>query len=265
MGRDRSVSENQTLAKLGRGGVVVGTFLRFANPSLAEYLAIEGLDFVVFDGEHGPLNPEKCEDLVRAVELHGATPIVRVESHSESSILRYLDTGALGCHVPGVNSEADALHVVQAVKFHPMGRRGLSSSRAARFGHVQSFGNYVEVANRNSLVVAHLETAEAIGAADQIAAVDGIDVLLVGALDLSQDLGIPGSTSGPEIRSAIGAVAAAAVRHGKVLGAAASTVDSIDEHLALGARYIVVTTESLLRPGLSRLVDKGSRTGARTP
>lgn len=251
--------ENQTLAKLNRGDVVVGAFLRFANPSLAEFLALEGLDFVVFDGEHGPLSPDRCEDLVRAVELHGVTPIVRVESNSESIILRYLDTGVAGCHVPGVNNESDARRVVQATKFHPHGRRGLSASRAAGFGRIESFATYVESANRNSLVIVHLETAEAIGSANEIAAVEGIDVLLVGALDLSHDLGFPGETNRSEIMSAIETVAAAAERHGKVLGAVPSTADSIQDHVSLGARYVVVTAESLMRPTLSRLVSEPAR------
>ncbi|WP_165036647.1 HpcH/HpaI aldolase family protein [Candidatus Protofrankia californiensis] len=246
---------NTTLAKLRRGEVALGCFLRFPSAALAEYLALSGLDFVVFDGEHGPLAPASCEHLVRATELHGATPLVRVEENNPSSILRYLDTGALGCHVPGVSSAADAVRAVEATKFFPHGKRGLSASRASGFGAPNGYARYTAEANEQTQVVAHIETVEGVNNADEIAAVEGLDVLLMGTLDLSHDMGFPGEITRREIQDAVEVVAAAAYRHGKILGMVASSIDAVAAHIDAGAQYILVTAESLLKPSVQRYLD----------
>ena len=95
---------NTTKAKLAEGKPVFGCFLRYAEPSLAEYVAMLGWDFLVFDGEHGTLQPRDVEDLCRALELHGVTPIARVTTNQPHIILRFLDTGVHGVHVPWVNT-----------------------------------------------------------------------------------------------------------------------------------------------------------------
>src|SRR5690348_10150226 len=100
---------NGTKEKLEQGEAVFGCFLRYPDAGLAELLALQGLDFVVFDGEHGTLAPRASEHLARAVELHGVTPAVRVEENRAASILRYLDPGALIVHVPGIDSREDAV------------------------------------------------------------------------------------------------------------------------------------------------------------
>ncbi|MGN6188403.1 MAG: HpcH/HpaI aldolase family protein, partial [Conexibacter sp.] len=190
---------NETREKLANGDAVFGCFLRYPDAGLAELLALQGLDFVIFDGEHGTLAPRACEHLARAVELHGVTPGVRVEENRAATILRYLDPGALICHVPGVDSREDALRAVRAVKFRPLGDRGLSASRASGFGARDGYPAYIAHANRETQVIVHVESAAGVDAAEQIAAVDGVDVLLFGALDLSHDLGCPGEVEHPDV------------------------------------------------------------------
>jgi 4-hydroxy-2-oxoheptanedioate aldolase len=243
---------NGVRAKLARGEAAVGCFLRYPDAGLAELLALQGLDFVIFDGEHGPLTPHACEQLARAVELHGTVAGARVEDNDAASILRYLDAGALICHVPGIASREDALAAVRAVKFRPQGDRGLSASRASGFGARDGYPAYMAAANRETLIVVHVESAAGVAAADEIAAVEGIDVLLVGTLDLSHDLGFAGELEHPDVVAGAERIAAAAARHGKALGAVAGDAAGLRRWMARGARYLLTTTESFVTPGVAR-------------
>src|SRR5262245_35050742 len=112
---------NQTKAKLKAGETVYGCFVRYVDPTFAEVLGYHGWDFLMFDGEHGPLAERECENLVRDAELRGVTPIVRVPTNQPPVILRFLDTGAQGLHIPWVSTAADAEAAVRAVKYQPRG------------------------------------------------------------------------------------------------------------------------------------------------
>src|SRR5437764_13540955 len=100
--------ENATKRKLRAGEPVFGCWVRYPDPGVAELLALQGFDFLVFGGEHGTIQPRDCEQLVRAAEVRDVTPIVRVTANEPPTILRFLDTGAQGVHVPFVNDEAEA-------------------------------------------------------------------------------------------------------------------------------------------------------------
>ena len=99
---------NTTKAKLKAGETVFGCFLRYSDPTLVEVIGYQDWDFLVFDGEHGTIEPRDCENMVRAAELRNVTPIVRVTTNLSPIILRFMDTGAQGLHIPWVNSAAEA-------------------------------------------------------------------------------------------------------------------------------------------------------------
>jgi len=242
--------ENRTKAKLAAGEPVFGCFVRTAEPSLVEYVALLGWDFLVFDGEHGTLQPNQVEDLCRAVEPRGVTPIVRVTTNDAPTILRYLDTGAHGAHIPWVNSAAEAERAVRFVKYSPRGQRGLAGSRASEWGLREPLSAYVERANRETLVVIQVETQDAVDAIDDYLAIDGVDVLFLGPTDLSQSLGHPGDLGHPDVLAALERVAAAVIRSDKVLGIYAGSADMTREWLDRGARYFTTSLEPFLRDGM---------------
>jgi 4-hydroxy-2-oxoheptanedioate aldolase len=244
------VQRNRTREKLAEGQAVFGCFLRYPDAGLAELLALQGLDFVVFDAEHGTLTPQTCEHLVRAVEVHGVTPAVRVEENRAATIARYLDVGVLSCHVPGVESREGAVAAVTAIKFRPQGDRGLAASRASGFGPRGGYPAYIAEANRETQVIVHVESAAGVAAAEQIAAVDGVDVLLVGTLDLSHDLGCAGEVEHPDVVAAAERVAAAAAASGKALGAVTGDAAGVERWLGRGARYMLTTFESFVAPSV---------------
>ena len=242
--------ENRTKAKLAAGEPAFGCFVRTAEPQLSEYVGLLGWDFLVFDAEHGPLQPAQIEDLCRAVEPRGTTPIVRVTTNDAPTILRFLDTGAHGVHVPWVNSAAEAERAVRSVKYTPRGIRGLAGSRASEWGLREPIADYVQRANRETLVVIQVETQDAVDAIDEYLAIDGIDVLFLGPTDLSQSLGHPGDLRHPDVLKAMARVADAVVGTGTTLGIYAGTVDMTKEWLDRGARYFTTSLEPFLRDGM---------------
>ena len=139
---------NKTRAKLEAGETAFGCFVRYPDAGLIELLGYLGWDFLVFDGEHGPLEPRDCEHMVRAAELSGATPIVRVATNQAHVILRFMDTGAQGAQVPTVDSAAEARAVVQSVKYHPRGVRGLAGVRASGYGQKGPLTEYMQQAKQ---------------------------------------------------------------------------------------------------------------------
>jgi 4-hydroxy-2-oxoheptanedioate aldolase len=242
--------ENRTKARLAAGEAAFGCFVRTAEPQLIEYVGMLGWDFLVFDAEHGSLQPREVEDLCRAVEPRGTTPIVRVTTNDAPTILRFLDTGAHGVHVPWVNSAAEVERAVRAVKYAPRGTRGLAGSRASEWGLREPIGQYVQRANRETLVVIQVETQDAVDAIDDYLKVDGVDVLFLGPTDLSQSLGHPGDLGHPDVLAALDRVADAVIGSGVTLGIYAGSVDMTKAWLDRGARYFTTSLEPFLRDGM---------------
>lgn len=247
---------NVVKAKLAQGDAVFGCFLRYADASFAEFVALQGWDFVIFDGEHGTLEPRDVENLARAVELRATTPIARVPTNQAHDILRFLDTGIHGVHVPWVNTPGAAAAAVSAVKYWPLGTRGLAGSRASDWGMSEPIGAYTRRANRETLVVVHIETSAAVDAIDTYVATEGIDVLFIGPTDLSHSLGHPGDIDHPDVVAAMDCVASAVRPSDKVLGVFAGTADTAVRWLDRGARYLATTPDGFITNGMRAYLDQ---------
>ena len=238
--------ENATKARLTRGETVFGCFIRYPDPGLAELVALQGFDFLVLDGEHGTMEPRDCENMVRGADVRGVPALVRVPVNEPPVILRFMDTGALGVHVPLVSSAADAERAVRAVKYGPRGTRGLTGVRAAAYGQRESLAEYVERANAETLVVVQIETRAALEQVAAIAAVDGVDVVFVGPTDLSHSLGVPGQTSHPVVVEAYGSIVEGVRESSAALGVLVADEAGARAWRDRGARYIAVTVDSLV-------------------
>jgi len=237
---------NATKAKLKAGETVHGCFLRSPDASLVELLGFQSWDFLVFDSEHGTIEPRDCENMVRAAELRGVTPIVRVTTNLPPIILRFMDSGAHGLHVPWVNSATEAEAAVRAVKYHPRGIRGLAGVRAADYAQTVPLGEYVAQANAETLVVIHIETAQAVERLPEIAAVDGVDVIFIGPNDLSHSLGVPGQQQHPSVQAAMQRIAEIVLPSRAALGIMVGNPAAARQWRERGARYIAVGLETLL-------------------
>jgi len=229
---------NSLKAKLAAGQTVVGSFVYVPSPMLTELVGLTGFDFVVIDMEHGPVDIGTASDMVRAAEWAGVTPIIRVTHNSPHLILRALDIGALGLHVPDISQPEDARAAVDSVKYGPRGHRGLANVRAAGYGLSGSLPEYAAAANEQTILIAHIEDARAVENLDALLKVDGIDVYYLGPVDMSNSLGIPGQTKDARVvqlvEGSIQRIAAA----GKTAGCIAADAETARRYMELGARYI---------------------------
>src|SRR5919199_4465131 len=145
------LTENKTKAKLRDAGLALGCATMFVQPAVVEYIGRAGFDWVLFDGEHGPIAPESVEIGVLAAENVALTPLARVPVNRPEVILRFMDTGLAGVLVPHVDSADDARAAVRAVKYHPLGERGLAGTRAAGYGAMAQ-SEYVTHANAQTML-----------------------------------------------------------------------------------------------------------------
>lgn len=244
------MQKNTTKAKLQAGETVFGCFVRYPDATLIEVQGYLGWDFLVFDGEHGTLEPRECENMVRAAELRGVTPIVRVTTNFAPVILRYLDTGAHGLHVPWVNTAEEAERAVRAVKYFPRGNRGLAGVRASDFAQAGSLSDYVVKANAETLVVLQVETADAIEQLPRIIDVEGVDVVFIGPNDLSHSLGFPGQIDHPKVKVALDRITEIVLPSKRALGIMVTNVKAAREWRQHGARYITITLDSVACPAV---------------
>ncbi len=173
----------------------------------------------------------------------------RPPSRDPVDILRVLDRGAMGVQVPHINTADDARAVVEAVKYHPLGTRGLAAStRAGNYGIGLTAAEYVAQVNRETLVCVQLEEGEALRNINAILKVEGIDVFFVGPSDLAQSMGFPGRTDTPVVQQMIRATLDAIVAAGKVPGSTGSDAD-IADYLKHGCRYVYTHIPRLLAAG----------------
>ena len=238
--------ENRAKQRLAAGETVAGCFLRYSNATLAEFVALGGWDFIVFDAEHGTLQARDLEDLSRASELHGVTPIVRVTANDSATILRFLDAGAHGVQVPWVESGEAAEAAVQATKYQPRGNRGLAATRSAGFGVPAPIGEYTQQSNAETLVVVQVESSEGVANVGDLVAVEGVDVIFIGPTDLAHSLGHVGDAGHPEVRKAMTRIADVVAASDKALGIFVANPIEAVQWRERGARYLATGLEPLL-------------------
>ena len=243
---------NDTLAKLDGGEPVRGAWLASMSPRVAEVLARTDLDWVGLDAEHTPASAERIESAVRAIGA-AATPIVRlpsVEAAVDGGCKRALDSGAQGVMIPDVRTPEDVERAVRAAKFPPAGERGVAGTTRAN-GYGAAFDEYVDRANDETLVAVQLESREAIERADELLAVDGVDVAFVGENDLSASLGHPGETDRPDVVEVVEAAFDAARANDVHPGVAGRTPEDVADRAARGFRFFLLGADlKFVREGL---------------
>jgi 2-keto-3-deoxy-L-rhamnonate aldolase RhmA len=200
-----------------------------------------GFDAFYVDMEHSATPLETAAAMCAAALPLGITPLVRTPGHQPHVASRLLDTGALGIIYPHVNTRAEAEAFVAACKFPPIGHRSVAGAGPAQVYRTLPLGDVNRHGNAVTLCVAMLETPQGIENADAIAAVDGIDVLLIGSNDLSTEMGLPGDLRHPKIRAAYATAAEACKRHGKHLGIGGVRGDAelTRDLVALGGRFMI--------------------------
>jgi len=187
--------------RISSGEPTLGSWITLGHPAIAEIMAEAGFDWLVIDMEHSVIDLQEAAELIRVIELKGLSPLVRLTSNTPDLAKRVMDAGAHGVIVPMVNSRADAERAVSAVKYPPVGTRGVGLARAQGYG--ARFESYASTINDRSIVVAQIEHVDGVAQLDEIARVPGIDATMIGPYDLSASMGKPGCFDDPEVIDAL--------------------------------------------------------------
>ena len=240
------MKRNPMKEKLKAGEPVFGVSVMIPSPQIVEMVAAAGFDWVLLDCEHGTLTLESVELMAMAAEASGITAIARPVSRSAEHILQVLDRGVMGVQVPHVNTAADAREVLAAVKYHPVGKRGLAAgTRSAVYDSIGTLADYVKAANESTLIAIQLEDKEAIDNIDELLKVEGIDVFFIGPSDLSQSMGHPGNPKASPVAEAIESSFRKMVAARRTPGTPA-TAENVRETIDKGVRYIYTHLPRLL-------------------
>jgi 2-keto-3-deoxy-L-rhamnonate aldolase RhmA len=219
--------------------VKLGTLIaEFATPGIGHILKSAGCDFVFFDMEHSGFGMETLKSAIRYFEAADLPMFVRVPSQDYHFIARAMDMGAEGLMVPMVGSVEQARHIINAMKYHPAGSRGVALQIAHDRYRPGSVADKFAAANNRSAFICLIETADGVKNIDGIAALDGVDCLWVGHFDLSVSLGIPGEFTHPAFTGAMERIVAAAKKHNKSLGRLVPNAQQGQDFFAQGFDFI---------------------------
>ncbi|GAA2061657.1 HpcH/HpaI aldolase family protein [Leifsonia soli] len=246
---------------------LVGMWSCAGSPLVAEICAGSGLDIVLIDGEHSPVNLESILAQLQAVAPYPAVPVVRAPFGEPVVLKQLLDLGAQNILVPMVDSVSHAEAMVRAVRYPPHGVRGVGSAlaRSSRWSRIP---DYLARADDLVSLTVQIETADAVGEAAAIAAVDGVDALLVGPADLAASLGLLGQQNHPDVVAAVEGVIAAGRAAGTPVGVNAFDPATADRYVAAGAAYVLVGADvTLLARASEALADRfiGAATDSAPP
>lgn len=240
------VVRNVVKDKLARGEVVASMTVRLTRGvEIARLAKTAGFDMLYVDLEHSTISLDAAGQICLTALSAGIAPMVRVPANTPEYIQRVLDGGALGIVAPGIGSAELARAVVKAAKFPPLGERGAGGA----LPHLEYRSFPVAEANAAlndaTMVIVQLESAEAIERADEIAAVEGVDMVLLGINDLLAGMALDGQYEHPKVREAYARTIAACRKHGKHVGVGGlSTRPQLAaEFVAMGARMISTGTD----------------------
>lgn len=233
---------------------LIGIWLSTGSPLLAEICAGSGVDWLLIDMEHGPNTLTTVQQQLQVIAAYRVPTVVRVPFNDPVIIKQVLDAGAQNLLVPMVASADEARAAVAAVRYPPEGIRGVGSAlaRSARWGRVE---RYVQDAAQHVSLLVQVESGEAVVAAADIAAVDGVDGVLVGPADLAASMGLPGQQTHPEVLAAVHRVFQAVTAAGKKVGVNSFDPATSDAYLADGAHFLSASADvTILARGSEALV-----------
>jgi len=232
---------------------MAGTWLVLGSSLSAEIAGKAGFDWVLVDMEHGMGTLESVLHQLQAIDATPAQAIVRVAWNEPRLVKRVLDWGSSGIMIPYVGTAEDARLAARSLRYPPEGIRGLTPlSRPAEFGG--RLTEYFQEANDGLLTVVQIESPEGVKNADAIAAVDGVDVLFIGPMDLSLGLGVFRQFDHPDFRAAVAKVIQACRKHGKAAGILLLSPDQIEKTVGDGFTFIAMSSDGgLLASGMRDL------------
>jgi len=237
---------NRMQEKLARGEVALCMATRLARSAEIGMIAeATGFDAFFVDMEHSAITLDAAAQICTAALPVGVTPLVRIAGHNFEDATRLLDMGALGIICPNVSTRDEAIAFADACRFPPVGTRSVAGPGALQGYRATPLGEVNAQGNAATTLIPMIETPDGVANAETIAAVPGIDILLIGSNDLCTAMGIPGDLKHPKLRAAYETVAKACATHKKILGVGGirGDVAHVAELVKLGARFVIAGSD----------------------
>ncbi len=247
---------NPARERLEAGDLSIGIGVRLARSAdIAPMMKTAGMDWLFLDLEHGPLTLDQTAQISIAALSCGIAPLVRVPRGEMAMATRALDGGALGIIMPQCESANEARDIVDCLHYTPEGSRGVVGG-LPQFGFANpSMTEAMEAMNTAMLVTVMLETPQAIARADEIASVEGVDVIQIGTNDLAAATGIPGQVGHDTIVASYETVAAACRKHGKWMGMGGVPSPELQQkYISMGVRFVLAGQD------MSHLIEMAANT-----
>lgn len=223
-----------------------GTFVQLPCPEIVEILGYCGYDFVIIDNEHSSMTTSETVDLIRMCDMTGMAALVRVPDISETEIKKALDMGPSGLVVPNVNNPEDARRVLELARYAPLGKRGACPYvRANQYGSGPE-DQYYAAANDDIAIYLNLESVEALEHLEEIIAMDGVDMVGIGIVDISVKIGAFGQMNHPILEKARQDSVALSRKYGKKSWYFATSTDAREQWLASGADFCICTADAIM-------------------
>ncbi len=248
--------------RLQQGEIVLGQMvLELFTPGIGPMLAACGLDFVIFDMEHGRCDIALLAEMIASCRGSGIVPIARVPDVEYAPLSRVLDIGARGVMVPRVESRAQAQEIVKQLKYAPLGQRGVALGIAHDLYRAGG-GEFFAKANEETAVILLLETAKAFDNLEEIVSVPGVDIAWMGHYDLTVSMGIPAQFDHPRFLAAMDSLVSVCRRHGVAPGFLPATPESAAHWIGRGFRAISLGSDigvflDAVRKFRAHLVEQG--------
>ena len=251
-----SAVPNHALRQLRAGKLAIGLGVNQARTvGIATMAKTAGFDWLFIDGEHGSLDADIAAQISTASLAAGVTPIVRVAGFEHWHASRMLDNGAQGIVFPHVDTKEEAQRVANACRYPPVGKRSMGGALAQLGFASVPVGEAARLVNEETLVVVMIESPQGVAACDEIAAVKGVDALLIGTNDLCFEMGIPGQFNDPKVAEAYKKVIAACRKHGKFPGMGGMyTPELLERHIGMGVQLVLSGSDFslLMQSGAAR-------------
>ena len=244
------IQENRAKQKLKSGQPVYGVISTSDDPQLAELFGLAGFDFYMLDAEHGLMDAAQVVNVIRACERVKMTPMVRVGSKDPKLVLQYLDAGMLGVMMPGLESISEVKMLIDAVKYAPLGKRGMGMTRASGYVAVgQEAVDYINLTNEQTMVIPQFEDAALFDRFEEMISQPGVDAVVIGPRDLSLNMGFPDGPNHPEVQAMIDQVTAVCKKANVIAGITAGTRAGSAKQVARGITMILAIAQSVVLTG----------------
>ena len=238
------IQQNRTKLKLKAGQPAYGVLSTSDDPQLAELFGLAGFDYYMLDAEHGLMDAAQVVNVIRACERVNMTPMVRVGSKDPKLVLQYMDAGMMGVMMPGLESPGEVKMLIDAIKYAPVGKRGMGITRAAGYAAVgQAAVDYINFTNEQTMVIPQFEDPALLDCFEEMISQPGVDAVVIGPRDLSLNMGFPDGSNHPEVQDMIDQVIEVCRKANVSVGITAGNRADSAKQVARGATMILAIAQ----------------------